>query len=481
MSERRWTSSLYWRIAVGFISLLASTLVLQAALFLWMTVRTEGGEPPKMLADVAMLLATDLAATIEANPALDLEAYARRRVRELSRPAAVILPNGRVIAPRGLALPRGIERFAIRRLRLGGPAGLEPVSVMVPRRPAAFAPVMVHGRAVAAVIVLPQRGLRRVVSDFGPLLGAGLIALLLGGTLMAALVVFRPAHTRLRALEAAAREVGRGNLTARAPELGRDEIADVARAFNRMAGELAARHAELAEVDRARRQLLADVSHELMTPLTAIRGYAETLTMPQFGPASADGARYVGIIQEEVERIERLVGDLLDMARWEAGGGEPQRTEVAVADLFARIEARHRQPAGESGVTLDSRIAPDAATLAGDPLRLEQALQNLAANALRHTPRGGRVTLGSDRRGDRIVLSVTDTGRGIPAEHLSRVFDRFYKADPARAEAGSGLGLSIVKAIVERHGGRVTATSTPGVETVFSMELPGWGHGNRPA
>ncbi|MGE0042899.1 MAG: sensor histidine kinase [Vicinamibacterales bacterium] len=473
MPERRRTRSLYWRIALGFIALLATTLLLQAALFVWLAVRTEGGQPPEMLSDVATLLATDLSAALEATPGLDLDAYARRRLRELHRPAAVVFPDGHVIASPDTIVPPGIERFATRRLRRGEPAGLEPMPAMMPRRPAAFAPVRSGGRTVAAVIVLPQRGPRRIVTDFGPLLSAGLVLLLVGGTLVAALVVFRPAHARLRALEAAAREVGRGNLEARANEEGRDEVADVARAFNRMAAELASRQAELADADRTRRQLLADVSHELMTPLTAIRGYAETLTLPRFAPASPDGARYVGIIQEEVERIERLVGDLLDLARWEAGGGELQPVTVRVSDLFARVDARHRRRADDAGITLDVRIADDAAEVTGDPLRLEQALQNLAANALRHTPGGGRVTLGAARRDGRIVLSVTDTGRGIPAEHLPRVFDRFYKADPSRAEAGSGLGLSIVKAIVERHGGRVRATSTPGVETTFEMELPG--------
>jgi two-component system sensor histidine kinase BaeS len=298
------------------------------------------------------------------------------------------------------------------------------------------------------------------------------MALLIGGTVVAALVIFRPAQARLRALEEAARRLGAGERSARAPEDGADEIADVARAFNRMADELASRQAEVESSDRARRQLLADVSHELRTPLTAIRGYAETLAIPAFGPATPEGRRGVAIIQEEVDRIDHLVDDLLDLARYEAGGVQLALGPVSAADLLVRVEARHGPSAREAGVDLSTRVAPDAEVLVGDARRLEQALQNLAANALRHTPRGGSVTLAAALRNGRFVFSVRDTGIGISAEHLPHVFDRFYKTDPSRAMPGSGLGLSIVRAIVERHGGTIRVRSIPGIETVFEMELP---------
>ena len=339
------------------------------------------------------------------------------------------------------------------------------------RPPVALAPVVVGRQVVAAVVVPPSRPFGLVVAQFAPFIGLGGVLLLLGGTALAALIVFRPAHTRLRALQAAADRLGAGDASARAPAAGGDEIAAVARAFNRMADELAARQAALVEADRARRQLLADVSHELMTPLTAIRGYAETLRLPQFAPAG-DATRYVSIVLEEVDRIERLVGDLLDLARYEAGGATLAWEPVAVADLFARVRARHAPTTVERGIGLQVAMDDEAGMVTGDARRLEQALQNLAANALRHTPAGGRVTLSATRRGGAIVLAVADTGQGIAPEHLPHVFDRFYKADPARADAGTGLGLSIVRAIVEQHGGTVAARSTPGVETVFEITLP---------
>jgi two-component system sensor histidine kinase BaeS len=239
-----------------------------------------------------------------------------------------------------------------------------------------------------------------------------------------------------------------------------------------MAADLAARQAQLVEADRARRQLLADVSHELMTPLTAIRGYAETLALPQFLPGSREGQRAVKVIQEEGERIERLVGDLLDLARFDAGGISLAHESVDVDELFERVSERHANDAQAKQVAIVVDAHEEDLRLTGDPMRIEQAMQNLAANALRHTPPGGTIRLGARRESGRVILTVADSGRGIPAEHLPHVFDRFYKADRSRSESGSGLGLSIVKAIIERHGGTVAARSNPGVETVFEVALP---------
>jgi signal transduction histidine kinase len=188
---------------------------------------------------------------------------------------------------------------------------------------------------------------------------------------------------------------------------------------------------------------------------------------------SAARDRYVGIVLEETLRLERLIGDLLDLARLEAGGTAFSVGPVMLADLFGRVRSRHERLLEEKAVTFEAHIAADADRLEGDAVRLEQALQNLAANALRHVARGGRIRLeATPADHQRIRLAVSDTGAGIPPEHLPYVFDRFYKADAARADGGSGLGLSIVRAIVERHGGEVRARSTPHVETVFELILP---------
>jgi signal transduction histidine kinase len=305
-------------------------------------------------------------------------------------------------------------------------------------------------------------------------MATALVAALGFGMVAVALTVFGPPRRRLRAVQGAAERLGAGDTGARAPEGGGDEVAAVAQAFNRMAAELERRAAALEASDRTRRQLLADVSHELMTPLTAMRGYIETLQMPEASLGSESRARYLGIIEDETHRLERIVGDLLDVAKLESDGISLRREQVTIQALFDRVRARHEREASTRGIEIAGTIGDGADTVVGDTDRLEQALQNLVANALRHTPDGGRITMASRRDDGHIRLTVRDSGDGVPEEHLAHIFDRFFKADSSRrAGGGSGLGLSIVRAIVERHGGSISARNEHGA--VFEMTLPARG------
>jgi signal transduction histidine kinase len=496
---RRWYRSLYWRIAIGFIAFLALTLVAQGGLFLWLSTQREAALPPRLLGDLAALVAEELGDAAERGSGMELALLAEERFRDLGRPAALVLADGRVVAGDLEPPPPLVEdvraqlvagdaawpadrRPNTRRRDLrpqerdGETRGARGQSRPGPRPlgpPWAVAPVRVNDHVVGAVMVARGRPPAAVARELAPWLAVGLAVLLAAGTALASLAVFRPAQARLSDLEQAARRFGAGDLTARAVERGGDEVAAVARAFNRMADEAAAREAALVEADRARRQLLADVTHELRTPLTAIRGYAETLTLPAFAPPSDEGRRFVHIVDVEAQRLERLVNDLLDLARVDAGGAAFERAPVAVAALFTRVVERHGPTAVAAAVTLETSIADGLDTVPGDARRLEQVVQNLTANAIRHTPAGGRVSWQAFVEGGDAVLRVSDTGEGIGPEHLPHVFDRFYKADPARADGtGTGLGLSIVKAIVERHGGRVSVTSAPGTGTTFDVRLP---------
>ena len=290
------------------------------------------------------------------------------------------------------------------------------------------------------------------------------------GTALIALVVFGPVRRRLRGVQGATERLGAGDLSARAPEHGGDEVAALARSFNQMADELAARARALEASDRTRRQLMADVSHELMTPLTAMRGYVETLTMPELQLDPQTRQRYMGIITDETHRLEQIIGDLLDLARLE-GGMVLRRERADVEQLFNRVAARHERETTNRRIALTTHVDATARWIVGDADRLEQALQNLAANALRHTPDGGHIRLTAKRHADAVVLTIHDNGPGIPSEHLPLIFDRFYKADLSRkAAGGSGLGLSIVKAIVELHGGRISVRNDNGA--VFEVRLP---------
>lgn len=477
MSELRWYRSLYWRIALGLVAFLVLTLASQAALFVWLVNETAGSMPARSPRRLAGLVASDLTVALTTTPALDLQAYVREQYGHVFQPILVVTRTGAVISnhedvPGELQAAVAVETTRLAAPRAGGERRGPPLSGAPPvERPWESAPVFLNEDVVARVAVLARFPRERFWRELGPvMLSAALTALALGTTLVA-ITVFGPARRRLRAVQDAAERLGIGDTTARAPESGGDEVTAVAQSFNRMADELERRAAALDAADRTRRQLLADVSHELMTPLTAMRGYVETLSMHDLALDPATRAKYLGIIEDETHRLERIVGDLLDVAKLETGGITLRHDQVTVQTLFDRVRARHEREAAARNITLAAVIGPGGDTLKGDPDRLEQALQNLVANALRYTPDAGTITLSSQREGDEIVLSVRDNGEGIPAAHLPHIFDRFYKADTSRrATSGSGLGLSIVKAIIERHGGSISARNASGA--VFEARLP---------
>jgi signal transduction histidine kinase len=471
------------------VAFLAAMLIVQAMLFVWAMSqfgRTLPGQSPGRL---GMTVALDLANLLERDPQTDLAQYVREQYAKYEHPFFVMMADGQLITSGAQSFPEPLVQMARARLQRpeGFPPSRPPRSGMRPfdgprfdRDPngppfARPSPIIAGGRLVGVVVVPPQPPFGFLLGRYAPLLALVAAGVLVVGAALTSVLIFGPARRRLREVETAARRFGAGDLSARAPERGGDEIAAVASAFNAMARDLSARADALATSDRVRRQLLADVSHELTTPVTAMRGYIETLAMPELTLDEATRARYLRIIGDETGRLDRLIGDLLDLARLEGGGGTFTISTVQVADLFGRVEARHERACQEAGVTLQTSIDLGAETVSGDQDRLEQALQNLAANAIRFAPRGTVVKLSARRPlpETEVILSVEDQGPGIPPEHLPHIFDRFYKADAARAgvSGGSGLGLSIVKAIVERLGGRLTVASRPG-QTVFEMTVP---------
>ncbi len=471
--RRTWYRSLYWRVALGFVAFLAILLVAQGALFVWVARSTGGIFPATSNARLAELVASDLRDRLEDDPQLDLAAHLATEYARSAQPLVVVLTDGRSFTNRRRVPPVLLRnaRAALARLTTGRP-------LLRPRRlgPAAgggpsFSAIVVN-REVAGMVAVPAGSppLGNVVGELGPTMAlSGLVLLAIGAAASAALV-FGPVRRRLGELELAARRLGAGDVTARAPEHGADEVTSLARSFNRMAGDLQARVEALAAADRARRQLLADVSHELMTPLTAMRGYVETLAMAELRLDAAMRERYLRIVDEETRRLERIVGDLLDLARLEGGGTPLKREPVPLMTLFTRVATRYDREFTERGVTFTRRIDPGAEAVTGDLDRLEQVLQNLAANALRHMPDGGTLSMTASRQASAVHVTVRDSGPGISPEHLPLIFDRFYKADAARATGGSGLGLSIVKTIVDAHGGTISARNEGGA--VFEIALP---------
>ncbi len=229
---------------------------------------------------------------------------------------------------------------------------------------------------------------------------------------------------------------------------------------------------EVRRLEAVRRDFVANVSHELKTPLTSISGYAETLLAD--GADEATSRRFLGTIMDNARRMQRLVDDLLDLSRIESGRWQPALATIDLEDMAADAWSDFTSRAAEGGVAFKVRIDPDAATVTADPEGVRLVLRNLFDNALRYTPRGGTITLRSRRDDGGTTLQVVDTGSGIPREHLPRIFERFYRADPSRsrAEGGTGLGLAIVRHTVEAHGGRVWAESHLGEGTTISCWFP---------
>ncbi|WP_406382402.1 sensor histidine kinase [Streptomyces sp. NBC_01618] len=278
---------------------------------------------------------------------------------------------------------------------------------------------------------------------------------------LGALLLTRAVLGPIRALTLAARGLGEGDLGRRVVISGRDEIAELGGAFNRMADSIQAGE------DRQRR-LTGDIAHELRTPLANLRGYLEALQDGYVEPTP----ELLESLHEEAMLQQRIVDDLQDLALAEAGALTYHRGDVDLADMLETCRTAHRARAETVGVVLELDAARPARVFA-DAERLRQVVGNLVVNAVRVTAPGGTVTLELVRRGDLAIIQVRDTGKGIPPEELPHLFDRFWRADAARGRAtgGSGLGLSIARQIVTDHRGTIEVESTVGVGTTFSVVL----------
>ena len=224
-------------------------------------------------------------------------------------------------------------------------------------------------------------------------------------------------------------------------------------------------------LERVRRDFVANVSHELKTPLTVIRGFAETLVDEHL--PFEQRKQFAEAIRGNSSRMQHLVDDLLDLSRIESGGWVPDPERMRVEQLLGEVAASVRGTAAPKGLTVDVNVTDDTSDVTADPMAMRQVVTNLAENAIRYT-QAGTVTLFGRREHGGTWIGVRDTGVGIPPEHLPRIFERFYRVDPARSRqfGGTGLGLSIVKHLAEAHGGRVRAESLPGHGTLVEAFFP---------
>jgi len=288
-------------------------------------------------------------------------------------------------------------------------------------------------------------------------LTAGLIVVVL------TLVLSRHILGPVEVLTAAARRMAKGDLTQRVEVQTRDELGVLAQAFNAMADGLA-------RLEILRRNMVTDVAHELRTPLSNIRGYLEAFHDGVMEPKP----EVLDSLYEEAMHLNRLVEDLQELSLAEAGQLRLDRQPLALTEVVRRAAEAARGRAMAKGITLQAELPPDLPLVEVDVHRMEQVLGNILSNALTHTPPGGEVSITAQAKGDVVELNVSDTGEGIPTEHLPYIFERFYRVDPSRSRStgGTGLGLAIVKQLVEAHGGEIGVESTPGKGTRFTITLP---------
>jgi two-component system OmpR family sensor kinase/two-component system sensor histidine kinase BaeS len=330
-------------------------------------------------------------------------------------------------------------------------------------------PIRLDGQTIGYVGEAPlfRRGVEGPPEPVIFLAGVLLVSAFLvgGGGIVFGVLMSRSLTAPLNNLAAAARAIGTRDLTQRVEEKGSDEMVAVARAFNEMV-------TNLEQAEQLRRNLLADVAHELRTPLTVLRGNLRAILDDVFPCDDNEIAR----LYEHTRLLSRLVNDLHELAQAEAKQLPLDLQEIDLMQLITTTSDTFRPGAEAKAVTLETELSDDLPLIQFDAARMRQVLQNLLANALRHTPEGGTITIGAKAGTDILCLNVSDTGEGIPPEHLPHVFDRFYRTDPTRSrdKGGTGLGLAITRAIVEAHGGSITVSSegVPGKGTTFTIRLP---------
>lgn len=277
------------------------------------------------------------------------------------------------------------------------------------------------------------------------------------------LILSRRILSPIKALTEAAKRLGQGDFSPRLELKDKGEVGELARAFNSMASDL-----ERAE--QLRRNMVADVAHELRTPLSNIRGYLEAVNDGVMKP----DAEAIKSLNEEAVRLARLVDELQELSLAEAGELKLTCQAEDISKLIGQAVSAFQAQAASKGAELSVDLGDDLPTVHIDSPRMAQVLHNLLDNAIAHAGSGEHITVSAVKRDDWIEVAVTDTGEGIPSEDLSNIFERFYRVDKSRARAtgGSGLGLTIAKRLVEAHGGSIEVQSELGKGTRFSFTLP---------
>ncbi|MCG2590415.1 sensor histidine kinase [Rhodohalobacter sulfatireducens] len=286
--------------------------------------------------------------------------------------------------------------------------------------------------------------------------------------------IFRMLTRRLDVIKRTVKDFERGELNKRIPIKSNDEITDLSLCFNRMADTVVESMNDMKKADKLRRDLVANVSHDLRNPLSSIQGYVETIQMKGDEITREELQRYLEPVLSNTKKLNRMIDDLFDLSKLDAENVTPNLEDISLAELVQDLVQQFTPIADQKNIQIKT-IYPENphAQIYADIGLLDRALSNLIDNAIQHTPEGGTVTIKSIQNGKDISLEISDSGRGIPESDIPHIFDRFYQVDKSRSNSsGAGLGLSIAQKILELHGAKITVQSLLNKGTTFKIMMP---------
>ncbi|MTI88050.1 MAG: HAMP domain-containing histidine kinase [Balneolaceae bacterium] len=299
------------------------------------------------------------------------------------------------------------------------------------------------------------------------------IAIILILTLLVGLLLFRLVTRRIRSMSETVVAFEHGQLDKRIEINSNDELGQLGSSFNQMADTLVANLEEIKQVDKLRRELVANVSHDLRSPLASIQGYLETIQQKEDTLSKKDRTKYFDTVLRNTRKLNKLVMELFELSKLDAKNVQPELEDVSMAELIHDLVMQFKPLADNEQVNLKAQVPDTPLNLVrADIALMERALSNLIDNAIKNTPQGGQVIIKTINQGENVKLSITDTGTGISKENINRIFDRFYQADTSRSEEiGAGLGLSIAQRIIELHGATLSVDSILNQGTTFRFTL----------
>jgi len=299
------------------------------------------------------------------------------------------------------------------------------------------------------------------------------LSLILAVTLVLGLIVFRLLTGRLRHVSETVKSFEQGQLEKRVQVSSNDEVGLLGTSFNQMADTLVENMNEIKKIDTLRRELVANVSHDLRSPLASIQGYLETILQKEPNIKPAERSKYYEIVLRNTRKLGTLIEELFELSKFDAQDVQPEMERVSMAELAQDLVQQFKPLAEKKGIDLKAVLSDEPINLVyADIALMERAISNLIDNALKHTPKGGTVSINSTNENENVSFTISDTGNGIKEENIQRIFDRFYQEDPSRTVGnGVGLGLSIAQKILELHGSKLSVDSSSDKGTSFTFVL----------